>query len=68
MYFLYQAASPLAIASLEAGPKEVALALKRQAEATNMPRIGDINNYAFPTMQLNIAATKTADALKHVGE
>ena len=52
---------------MEAGPQEVARALKRQSEVTNTPRIGDANNYAFGTMQLNIGATKTAQALERVG-
>ena len=40
------------------------LALKQQAEATNVPRIGFDGNYAFPTMQLNISSTKSAYALE----
>ncbi|KAI0716827.1 hypothetical protein C8Q76DRAFT_616910, partial [Earliella scabrosa] len=57
------AAAPIAIASLEAAPKRVSEALKRQADVTNLPRVGCNENYAFPTMQLNIAATQPADAL-----
>lgn len=55
--------APIAIASLETGPKEIADVLRLQAEVTNLPRVGYEGNYAFPTMQLNIAATKPADTL-----
>lgn len=55
--------APVAVASLETGPKAISDALRLQAEVTNLPRVGYGGNYAFPTMQLNIAATKSADAV-----
>lgn len=60
---MQQAASPIAIASLESGPKNLCDALRLQAEVTNLPRVGHEGNYAFPTMQLNIASTKSSDSL-----
>ncbi|KAI0688827.1 hypothetical protein C8Q76DRAFT_803288 [Earliella scabrosa] len=60
---IIKAAAPVAITALEAAPEEISLALKRQAEATNLPRVGYEGNYAFPTMQANFAAAQTADAL-----
>ncbi|KAI0730681.1 hypothetical protein C8Q76DRAFT_690725 [Earliella scabrosa] len=59
----HKAAAPVAIAALEAAPEEISLALKRQAEVTNLPRVGYDGNYAYPTMQANFAATQRADAL-----
>ncbi|KAI0744320.1 hypothetical protein C8Q80DRAFT_1272880 [Daedaleopsis nitida] len=58
---IIQAAAPLAIASLEVAPHEISDALKLQADVTNLPRIGFDNNYAFPTMQLNLAPVQRAD-------
>ena len=58
-----EAAAPLAITALEAAPESISIALKRQAEVTNLPRVGYEGNYAFPTMQANFAATQRADAL-----
>ena len=60
---LRKAAAPLAMAALGAAPAELGLALKRQAEITNLPRVGYDGNYAFPTMQGNFAAAQCADAL-----
>ncbi|KAI0740913.1 hypothetical protein C8Q76DRAFT_609309, partial [Earliella scabrosa] len=42
-------------------PRCLTLPLERQAEAINLPRIGHINNYAFPNMQLNVSATQRRD-------
>ena len=53
----------MAIAALEAAPEEISLALKRQAEVTNLPRVGYEGNYAHPTMQANFAPTQPASAL-----
>ncbi|KAI0741511.1 hypothetical protein C8Q80DRAFT_1273930 [Daedaleopsis nitida] len=55
--------APIAITSLKTGPQAMSDALRLQAEVSNLPRVGYEGNYMFPTMQLNIAATKPADAL-----
>ena len=53
----------MAIAALEAAPEEISQALKRQAEVTNLPRVGYDGNYAYPTMQANFAACQPRNAL-----
>lgn len=53
----------MAITALEAAPDEISFALKRQAEVTNMPRVGYDGNYAYPTMQANFAASQRSSAL-----
>ncbi|KAI1783362.1 hypothetical protein LXA43DRAFT_1067729 [Ganoderma leucocontextum] len=45
------------------GTRATTLALQRQADVINLPRIGYAGNYVFPTMQINIATTKPADHL-----
>ncbi|KAI0705690.1 hypothetical protein C8Q76DRAFT_801423 [Earliella scabrosa] len=58
---ILEAAAPLAIAALESSPPEFATAMRRQADVTNLPRVGFDGNYAFPTFQANFAATQEAD-------
>lgn len=58
-----QAATPLAIHTLEAGTLEVAAALKLQADVTNLPPVRFEGNYTFLTMQLNITPTQPAGGL-----
>ena len=51
------------MAALAAAPDDLTVPLKRQAHVTNLPRVGCDDNFAFPTMQLNLAATQPADSL-----
>ena len=50
------------MASMQAAPIELNNTLARHADAINLPSVGCEGNYAFPSVQLNIAATKTAAA------
>ncbi|KAI0735721.1 hypothetical protein C8Q76DRAFT_609997 [Earliella scabrosa] len=56
-----QACAALGVYALGHLPRRLTLPLERQAEAINLPRIGHIQNYAFPNMQLNVSATKRRD-------
>ncbi|KAI0741221.1 hypothetical protein C8Q76DRAFT_791562 [Earliella scabrosa] len=60
---IIKAVAPVGIRALEFGPKHISAALKTQAELVSLPRVGSADNYAFPTMQLNIASARPADAL-----
>ena len=40
-------------------------ALECQADVLNLPRVGTNDNFAFPTMQVNLSATKHADTNAH---
>ena len=62
MTYCLQAAARIGVASLEAGDAGTCDALRLQADCINLPRLGDACNYAFPTMQMNIAATQKAAA------
>lgn len=53
----------MAISCLEAAPQRDWLPIKCQADVINLPPVGCISNYAFPTMQLNVASAKPSDAL-----
>ena len=54
------------MASLRAGPGETVHALEEQAKVINAPRLGVADNFAFPTMQLNIACNQGGgDTGKH---
>ncbi|KAI0706661.1 hypothetical protein C8Q76DRAFT_801057 [Earliella scabrosa] len=55
------AAAPVGIRALEFGPRHISEALRLQADLVSLPRVGCVNNYAFPTMQLNIASARHAD-------
>ena len=35
--------------------------MEMQADVTNMPRIGSLDNAFFPTMQLNVVAARKED-------
>ena len=35
--------------------------MEMQADVTNMPRIGSVDNAFFPTMQLNVVAARKED-------
>ena len=47
--------------ALRDGPDSLLDALERQANVLNLPRVGTDDNFAFPTMQVNLSATKHAD-------
>ena len=47
--------------ALRDGPDSLLDALERQADVLNLPRVGTDDNFAFPTMQVNLSATKHAD-------
>ncbi|RPD54153.1 hypothetical protein L227DRAFT_512088, partial [Lentinus tigrinus ALCF2SS1-6] len=55
---ILKASAQVGIATLEAGDQDTAKVLRRQADCINLPRLGYAGNYAFPTMQLNVAATQ----------
>ncbi|KAI0686694.1 hypothetical protein C8T65DRAFT_701054 [Cerioporus squamosus] len=57
---IMQASARVGIATLEAGDAGLCNALREQADCINLPALGDACNYAFPTMQMNIAATQKA--------
>ncbi|KAI0681802.1 hypothetical protein C8T65DRAFT_751241 [Cerioporus squamosus] len=60
---IIQTAAPVALASLQRAPAAYIETMKIQAEVNNTPRIGTEDNVVLPTMQLNIASTKSHDAL-----
>ena len=47
------------MASMKAAPTDLNETLARHADAINLPSVGCEDNYAFPSVQLNIAATKS---------
>ncbi|TFK78641.1 hypothetical protein K466DRAFT_606793 [Polyporus arcularius HHB13444] len=60
---IIETAAPVALASLQRAPGAYVDVLRTQADVNNLPPIGHEQNFAFPTMQLNIASTKSHDAL-----
>ena len=61
--FIFQTAGEMAINCLEAAPMQEWLPIKCQADVINLPPLGCASNYAFPTMQLNVASAKPENAL-----
>ncbi|RXW13663.1 hypothetical protein EST38_g12190 [Candolleomyces aberdarensis] len=53
---ILSAVSILAVKSLETGPSEVLDIIKGQTNVIGMPRIGYEGNWAFPAVQVNLAA------------
>ncbi|KAM5530367.1 hypothetical protein V8D89_015968 [Ganoderma adspersum] len=56
-----QAAAALSMTALRDGPDSLLDALEHQADVLNLLRVGTNDNFAFPTMQVNLSATKHAD-------
>lgn len=48
---------------MEVAPEAITDALKLQADVTNLPAVSFEGNYAFPALQLNLAASQTSDSL-----
>ncbi|KAJ3549474.1 hypothetical protein NMY22_g871 [Coprinellus aureogranulatus] len=56
-----KAFTPLALRSIELGPSSLIETLKAQTDLADMPHIGSQDNWAFPSVQCNIAAAKDAE-------
>ena len=52
--------------ALRDGPESLLDALEHQADVLNLPHVGTNNNFAFPTMQVNLSATEYADTNAHM--
>ncbi|KAJ3515080.1 hypothetical protein NMY22_g14544 [Coprinellus aureogranulatus] len=62
-----EAFTPLAIRSIEQGPSKIIETLKDQTDLASVPHIGCDENWAFPSMQCNIAAAKRAESDAELG-
>lgn len=58
-----QTATRIAVEAMELAPEDISIALKRQADVTNLPAVGFEGNYAHPALQANFAAAQPANAL-----
>ncbi|KAJ6624022.1 hypothetical protein B0H10DRAFT_2213073 [Mycena sp. CBHHK59/15] len=56
--FLLKAVAPFAMGTMRQGPKHVQEKIKKHSELINKPNIGSTDNWAYATMQLNLAAAK----------
>ena len=56
-----QASADIAVSSLKTMHPSIWTPMEMQADVTNMPRIGSLDNAFFPTMQLNIVAARKED-------
>ncbi|KAJ6623732.1 hypothetical protein B0H10DRAFT_1943799 [Mycena sp. CBHHK59/15] len=55
---LLKAVAPFAMGTMRQGPKHVQEKIKKHSELINKPNIGSTDNWAYATMQLNLAAAK----------
>ncbi|KAJ6629426.1 hypothetical protein B0H10DRAFT_1939814 [Mycena sp. CBHHK59/15] len=55
---LLKAVAPFAMGTMRQGPKHVQVKIKKHSELINKPIIGSTDNWAYATMQLNLAAAK----------
>ncbi|KAJ6546119.1 hypothetical protein B0H10DRAFT_1969779 [Mycena sp. CBHHK59/15] len=55
---LLKAVTPFAMGTMCQGPKHVQEKIKKHSELINKPNIGSTDNWAYATMQLNLAAAK----------
>lgn len=57
-----QTFTPLALRSVEQADPAIIETLKAQTDLVGMPRIGSDDNWAFPSVQCNIAAAKVSES------